>query len=274
MAEASLRKRRGVVRASITKLSGRVKDLEAKTDQESTLDLAQQTQQRLERLDAEFKEHHYGLIDAINGEEALRREQDTLDEHDDTLSGLSLRIQQLITACTSSSPSSPHHTASKRLIRMKKALSSINSAIEKLGTDADSVCLLHQHQEQLADIKREIGDINSSLLSLNLADGDKLTLLQTEVEQAIFNCSLNVKKALRSRDGEPSAVDGKGVRLPKLEVPTFDGDILNWKAFWEQFSISVHNRPNLSDSEKLVYLQHALKAGSAKHMAKSEGPSI
>ena len=142
---------------------------------------------------------------------------------------------------------------------MKKALSSINSAIEKLGTDADSVCLLHQHQEQLA------GDINSSLLSLNLGDGDKLTLLQTEIEQAIFNCSLNVKKALRSRDGEPSAGDGKGVRLPKLEVPTFDGDILNWKAFWEQFSISVHNRPNLSDSEKLVYLQHALKAGSAKH---------
>lgn len=38
------------------------------------------------------------------------------------------------------------------------------------------------------------------------------------------------------------------------------------KSFWEQFCISVHNFPSLSDSEKLVYLQHALKDGSAKRV--------
>ena len=150
MAEASLRKRRGVVRASITKLSGCVKDLVAKTDQGPSA--ANATVPGTARRGVQ--EHHYGLIDTIDGEEALRREQDTLDEHDDTVSGLSLRIQQLITACASSSPSSPHQIASKRLTRMKKG--SINSAIEKLGTDADSVCLLHQHQEQLADLDRRL----------------------------------------------------------------------------------------------------------------------
>ena len=55
------------------------------------------------------------------------------------------------------------------------------------------------------------------------------------------------------------------MKLPKLEVPTFDGNVLNWTTFWEQFSISGHNRPNISDPEKLVYLQQALKDGSAKH---------
>ena len=59
-------------------------------------------------------------------------------------------------------------------------------------------------------------------------------------------------------------MDSKGVRLPKLDVPTFDGNILNWTQFREQFSVSVQDRPVLSDSEKLVYLQHALKDGSAK----------
>ena len=59
-------------------------------------------------------------------------------------------------------------------------------------------------------------------------------------------------------------LDGKGVKLPKLDVPTFDGNILNWRSFWEQFRISVHDCSNLSDSEKLVYLQHSLKNGSAK----------
>ena len=64
----------------------------------------------------------------------------------------------------------------------------------------------------------------------------------------------------------PIPSDIKGVKLPKLEVPTFDGNILHWKCFGEQFCISVHDHPSLSDSEKLVYLQHALKDGSAKHV--------
>ena len=64
----------------------------------------------------------------------------------------------------------------------------------------------------------------------------------------------------------PTHSDSKGVKLPKLDVPTFDGNILNWKCFWEQFSISVHDRSSLSNSEKLVYLQHALKDVSAKHV--------
>ena len=60
--------------------------------------------------------------------------------------------------------------------------------------------------------------------------------------------------------------DEKGVKLPKLDVPTFDGNILNWRSFWEQFCVSVHDRSNLSDPEKLVYLQHSLKNGSAKNI--------
>ena len=58
---------------------------------------------------------------------------------------------------------------------------------------------------------------------------------------------------------------GQGVKLPKLDVPTFDGNILNWTTFWEKFCISVHERFNLSDAEKLIYLRYSLKDGAAKH---------
>ena len=44
----------------------------------------------------------------------------------------------------------------------------------------------------------------------------------------------------------------------------FDTNILNWKSLGEQFKSFVHNYPNLLDSETLVYLQLALKDGSAK----------
>ena len=36
-----------------------------------------------------------------------------------------------------------------------------------------------------------------------------------------------------------SVTDGKGVRLPKLDIPTFDGDVLHWAQFWEQFKMIV-----------------------------------
>ena len=52
------------------------------------------------------------------------------------------------------------------------------------------------------------------------------------------------------------------MRLPKRDVPSFDGHILNWQSFWEQFCVA---RTNISDIEKLVYLRNSLKDGSAKN---------
>ena len=62
------------------------------------------------------------------------------------------------------------------------------------------------------------------------------------------------------------SVTTSGVRLPKISVPTFDGNVINWRSFWEQFTVSVHDRSNLSPAEKLTYLKHAVKDGPAKHV--------
>lgn len=63
--------------------------------------------QRLESLDTEFKQLHSSIIDLIdekNGE-LLLKEQDTLDEHDEELSLLTVEMQQLIAACSTPSTS-------------------------------------------------------------------------------------------------------------------------------------------------------------------------
>ena len=49
-----------------------------------------------------------------------------------------------------------------------------------------------------------------------------------------------------------------------IDVPMFDSDILHWQTFWEQFSVTIHDPTDISDTEKLVYLRHSLKDGSAK----------
>ena len=130
---------------------------------------------------------------------------------------------------------------------------------------------LHQYQEQLIDLKRDLSETRSSLLTLELAESDGLASDLASLEKQVFDSSVEIKKKLSSSTSPSTASslpvpDSKGVRLPKLEVPTFDGNILNWRCFWEQFRVSVHDRSSLSDSEKLVYLQHSLKDGSAKNV--------
>ena len=50
--------------------------------------------------------------------------------------------------------------------------------------------------------------------------------------------------------------------IPRLELPRFSGDPLEWLQFISLFKCLVHDQP-LSDTQKMTYLQRAL-AGNAK----------
>ena len=177
---SNCKKRRGVVRASITKLTTKLKDLESKADQPGTFDLAQQAKKRLETLDSDFKTYHYSLVDPIDekDEAALKNEQETLDNHDDEMAVLTIRVQQLITACAPTSDTNPCKIASRRLARLQKSLSSVDDSVKALTVDSDDAITLRQHEEQLADFKKELCDIRTSLLSVDLEEDDDLYKLQ------------------------------------------------------------------------------------------------
>lgn len=64
---------------------------------------------------------------------------------------------------------------------------------------------------------------------------------------------------------DDTTTDGTGVKLPKLDVPVFDGNIIHWKQFWDQFTVAVHSKGTLSNAEKTVYLQQAIKDGPARN---------
>ena len=91
------RKKRGVVWASITCLGSKIKELERNIEEPTTHDLAQCLSTKLETLDAEFKTHHYSLIDLIDNDATLATEQGTLDPHDDDVTALTVLIWQVLT---------------------------------------------------------------------------------------------------------------------------------------------------------------------------------
>ena len=254
------RKKRGVVRASITKLRSRVEELELVSSPD-TADQAKRLTTRLETLFEEFKAHHYSVIALLDEDDELAQEQETFDTQDEVVDRLTARLDKLI----SSSDHSQFKVASNRLEHLEKGLSSILSNIPLSPVGEDDVCLLQQLEEQLSEFKKEFSDVRCCLLSLKVEDTSDLGHLLTRVEKYQFDCGLEIRKLLRSRSSpSPSVSDAKGVKLPKLDVPVFDGNILNWKTFWEQFDVAVHDRSNLTDTEKLAYLRHALKDGTAK----------
>ena len=223
----------------------------------------------METLNSEYKVHRFALIDLIEDEAVLQREQENLDNHYDIVSDLSVRIQRLINSCTTATMGPDiRKTSSRRLKHLQKNLSAVCDKIRELSDGPEDVCRLKQHEEQLADYKKELADLQTQLLSLDISDEDKLVVEHSVLQDVLFDCSLKIKELLLGTSTSSPSSDSsnnKGVKLPKLDVPMFNGIILNWKCFWEQFCISMHDRPNLSEAEKLVYLCHALKDGSAKH---------
>ena len=62
---ANLRKRRGIARGSITRLSGRVTELEATPDQPLTSDRAQQLLTKLQTLESDYRTLHLQIVDLL-----------------------------------------------------------------------------------------------------------------------------------------------------------------------------------------------------------------
>ena len=39
-------------------------------------------------------------------------------------------------------------------------------------------------------------------------------------------------------------------RLPKMQMPEFDGDPLTWQGFWDRYQVSIHSNTNISEIDK------------------------
>jgi hypothetical protein len=54
------------------------------------------------------------------------------------------------------------------------------------------------------------------------------------------------------------------VKLPTLDIISFNGDKMQWNEFWDSFESAVHNNKKLSSVEKFNYLKIKLQ-GDAKY---------
>ena len=137
------RKRRGISRASVTRLEKRIGDLEATANHPTTVEHAKQIAQKLKAIDAEFNSFHREVIDLIDktDTEALENEQEMLDEHEDLVADMSICLKQL---CTDAAPTDLKRISSRKLAHLKQVITAIRDAITALPADHDGMSLIEQ----------------------------------------------------------------------------------------------------------------------------------
>ena len=72
--------------------------------------------------------------------------------------------------------------------------------------------------------------------------------------------------ALPSNSGSTNR-EPVAVRLPKLTIPMFGGDPLDWQPFWDSFEAAIHGNSQLNGAQKLSYLRAQLRGSAAQAIA-------
>lgn len=175
-AVSTAKRRRGVAKRSLTRFTTRLRELESREPEASTVALAEQMLAKLKTIDSDFKSHNLALVDIMEDEAALEEEQATLDDHDDVVSDLSIRLKKLIPSRSVSRGLDPRKLATRRMSHVKKNLTTFQGDIDSMGSEPRDVCLIRQHEEQLLETKKELSEVSNLLISLDLEDTDELML--------------------------------------------------------------------------------------------------
>ena len=56
-------------------------------------------------------------------------------------------------------------------------------------------------------------------------------------------------------------------KLPKIDLPKFDGSVLEWQSFWDSFDSAIHSNSTLSEVQKFNYLKSLLEGEASNTIA-------
>ncbi|XP_063411556.1 uncharacterized protein LOC134694475 [Mytilus trossulus] len=89
------------------------------------------------------------------------------------------------------------------------------------------------------------------------------SILDSNAQEFIPNSHSNPFTHSSRELSQTSSTSSQNHRLPKLTLPNFSGDILEWQFFWDSFESTIHHNSTLSDIQKFSYLKSLLQSDAA-----------
>ena len=82
----------------------------------------------------------------------------------------------------------------------------------------------------------------------------KLNRIQNKPTIPLTNATSRHDTSINSNSAMPPG----GSKFLKLKIEKFDGKIINWHSFWDQFVSSIDSQENITDIDKFGYLRNLL----------------
>ena len=117
---------------------------------------------------------------------------------------------------------------------------------------------LNHYREQCTDIWGEL----IASLSDHAVEGEATAWANylNEVDNVIdlAQAYLSINSESNNSGASTSDITKSNLKLPKLELPKFYGDVMEFQNFWDQFEAAVHTNEILPDVQKFTYLRSVL----------------
>ncbi|CAG7724507.1 unnamed protein product, partial [Allacma fusca] len=163
---------------------------------------------------------------------------------------------------------------------LKRRLTLVKNKLDSQGNEPLDIHDVDLLSEQIAEIWSEFNQLSEDIIAAcDEEDEDTHELALNEMSERCYSIKKTLRLILAELNdtdevntshsehhggrGPASHADVPSVKLPKLDLPSFSGYLLQWTHFYDVFRSSVHNQ-KISGSQKLQYLKGCLGGEAEK----------
>ena len=143
----------------------------------------------------------------------------------------------------------------------------IKGLVESTEPEPNQVSRLKIMYEQLEGKMKVFSNLDGEIVALcpeddierEIEDSESIT---TKIIEAWRKIDTTLKENPRDCThvlSPPVEDPGTRPRLPKLTLPKFRGDVMNWSAFWDSYKSAVHDHTSIPVVDKFNYLNSLLE---------------
>ena len=244
----TLRKKRSSHGTIITRLVNKIESYSTKEPLQMDVAQLDDFLSSLKKSSEDYFEAHLAIIDKCDSEQAAK-EEDVLDQQELTIDEAMSQLRVLR--------------------QMREAHSMIADLTIEVETLEQTISDYPDYSLQYSVHKAEsrLNDLRSVLRQSSISRDNNVYSNMKTIQSQIMRLSItkdmgetlsNSDKLCQSRCSHVHS-DSNHYHLPKIELPKFYGDPLNWASFWQNFEASVHTNKSLREEDKLTYLRAAIK---------------
>lgn len=172
------------------------------------------------------------------------------------------------------------------IVRLKRIRGAVRGSTTRLLQKIDgellkpdpSVETLEEFMEQLMIKEQTLSDCDKNIeaetkdadledeISSTLEYMDGLSLRKTRMRR-LLRTDEDGNVSYYSQSRANNSQRNNSVKLPKLVIQKFSGEISEWQGFWSQYETAIHNSASLSKIDKFSYLKSFLTNTAASAVA-------